>query len=364
MRRTLSVAALALLVTALFGGVANADTTFGGNPQGTVTPTSCGQIVTNAPSCTFFWWGNATSAGDIVPFGPTGGTGNLTSVTLPAMAHPGQMQVDVLTSTAFINSSGKAETACCSVKEISAAFTVPANQVATVPLNLAVSSTPNVEHPGETQKSDFVAVSVLDGTSSLPLRETGAQHEFVRAAFPAISATTEQIREFPEGFGIEMMASFTFGPPQALPVTPLPTPTPTPTPVAPAPAPAGPPSPLAGLALAKHSLSADKADRTVVLGKATNPPTTGTTQTLVGVLPATHHRGAHAAAAAKPVVLGRGKTVVPTGKSAPITIALTAAARQALKAGKKLKATEKIVATGSGGTKTTTLSVRLAPPVR
>jgi hypothetical protein len=287
-------------------------------------------------------------------------------VTLPALAQPGQMQVDVLTSTAFIGPEGKPEAACCSVKEISPAFTVPANQVTTVPLNLAVSSTPNVYHPGETQKSDYVALSVLDGASSVPVRETGAEREFVRVAFPAISATTETIREFPEGFGIEMMASFTYGPPAALPVTPLPLPTPNPTPApvapAPAPAPAGPPSPLTGVALAKHPLSANKTGRTVVLGKATNPPTTGTTQTLVGVLPVAHHRrGAHAAAAAKPVVLGRGKTVVPTGKSAPITITLTAAARRALKAGANLKATEKVVATGSGGTKTSTLAVQLAP---
>jgi hypothetical protein len=364
MRRSLAAtAALALLLTALFGGVARADTSFGGNPQGTPAPVSCGQIVQGAPSCTFFWYGNATSAGDIVPFGPTGGTGNLTSVTLPALTKPGQMQVDVLTSTAYINSSGKAEAACCSVKEISPAFTVPANQVSTVPLNLAVSSTPNAYHPGETQKSDFVALSVLDGTSSVPVRETGAEHEFVRASFPAISATTETIREFPEGFGIEMMASFTYGPPAALPVAPLPTPAPvtTPAPPAPAPAPAGPPSPLTGLALAKHPLSADKADRVAVLGKATNPPTTGTTQTLVGVLPAAHHRGAHASAAPKPVVLGRGKTVVPTGKSAPITVTLTAAARRALKTGAKLKATEKVVATGPGGTKTSTLALVLGP---
>jgi hypothetical protein len=360
MRRSLATAASLALLTALFAGVARADTTFGGNPQGTPTPVSCGQIVSGAPSCTFFWYGNGTSAGDFVPFGPPGGTGVLKSVTLPALAHPGQIQVDVLTATAFINSAGKAESACCSVKEISSAFTVPANQVTTVPLNLAVSSTPNVYNPGETQKSDIIAVSVLDGTSSVPVRETGAEREYVRASFPAVSATTETIREFPEGFGIEMMASFTYGPPQALPVAPLPTPAPT----VPAPAPAAPPAPptpLTGLALAKHPLSADKTGRTVVLGKATNPPTTGTTQTLTGIIPTSHRHAAHAAAKAKPVVLGRGKTVVPTGKSAPLTVTLTAAARRALKAGAKLKATEKVVATGPGGTETSTLKVQLGP---
>ena len=96
--------------------------------------------------------------------------GTVTSVTLPAMPHPGQMEVDVLTSTAIINNSREAEAACCSVKEVSAPFTVPANQVTTVPLNLPVSSTPNIYNPGETQKSDIVAISVLDGTSTFPLR--------------------------------------------------------------------------------------------------------------------------------------------------------------------------------------------------
>jgi hypothetical protein len=351
MKRTLATALLlALSLTALFAGVANADTTFGGNPQGTASEINCAGGVAGATSCTFFWFGNSSNAGDIVPFGPTGGTGILKSVTLPAMAHPGQMQVDVVTSTAFINSAGKAEAACCSVKEISPAFSVPANQVATVPLNLAVSSTPNVYSPGETQKSDMIAISVLDGTSSLPLRVTGVEREFVRYAFPAISATTEQIREFPQASGLEVMASYTYGPPAALPVAPP----------APAPAPAPVPSPLAGVALAKHTLSANKTGRVVVLGKATNPPTTGTTQTLTGILPRAHGRGAHAAAA-KPVVLGRGKTVVAGGKSAPITITLTKATRKALAAGAKLTATEKVVATGTGGTKTTTATVHLAP---
>jgi hypothetical protein len=361
MKRSLaSAAALALLLAALFAGVARADTTFGGNPQGTASSINCDEGVAGSPSCTFFWYGNGSNAGDFVPFGPPGGTGNLTSVTLPAMAHPGQMQVDVLTATAFINSSGKAESACCSVKEISPAFTVPANQVATVPLNLAVSSTPNVYSPGETQKSDIIAISVLDGTSSLPLRVTHAEREFVRYAFPAISATTEQIREFPEASGLEVMASYTYGPPAPLPVTPLPTPAPTPA----APAPAPTPSPLDGVALAKHTLSANKTGRTVVLGKATNPPTTGTTQTITGLLPRAHARGAHAAAAAKPIVLGRGKTVVAAGKSAPITITLTKAVRKALAAGAKLTATEKVVATGTGGTKTSSATVHLGPRSR
>jgi hypothetical protein len=357
MRRTLATATLlALFLTAIFAGVAHADTTFGGNPQGTASEINCEGGVAGATSCTFFWFGNSSNAGDIVPFGPTGGTGILKSVTLPAMAHPGQMQVDVVTSTAFINSAGEAEAACCSVKELSPAFTVPANQVSTVPLNLAVSSTPNVYSPGETQKSDMVAISVLDGTSSLPLRVTGVEREFVRYAFPAISATTEQIREFPQASGLEVMASYTYGPPAAPPVAPLPTPAP-----APAPAPAPTPSPLAGVALAKHTLAANKTGRTVVLGKATNPPTTGTVQTLTGLLPRAHGRGARAAAAAKPVVLGRGKTVVPAGKSAPISITLTKAARKALAAGAKLTATEKVVATGTGGTKTSTATVNLAP---
>ncbi len=356
MKRSLTATlVLSLALTALFSGVAHADTTFGGNPQGTVTPGSCGELVSGAPSCSFIWYGNGSSAGDLVPFGPTGGTAILSSVTLPAMPKPGQMQVVVLTATAFINQEGEAESACCSVKELSPAFTVPANQVATVPLDLPVASTPNVYHPGETQKSDIIGISVLDGTSSLPLRFTGTEREYIRYSFPAISAPTQEIREYTQGNRIEVMASYTFGPPPALPVAGPTTPLP-----APAPAPAGPPSPLAGVALAKHTLSANKTGRTVVLGKATNPPTTGTTQTLTGLLPRAHGRGAHAAAA-KPVVLGHGKTVVAAGKSAPIAITLTKAARKALAGGAKLTATEKVVATGSGGTRTSTATVHLAP---
>jgi hypothetical protein len=364
MRRILATAIpLALTLTALFAGVARADTTFGGAPTGAVSNITCADGTPDgraqgSPSCTWYWFGTgAANSGDYVPFGPPGGTGTITSVTLPAMPHPGQMQVDVLTSTAIINQSREAEAACCSVKAISAAFTVPANQVTTVPLDLPVSSTPNIYQPGETQKSDIVAISVLDGTSTFPLRYTGVEKDFDRVAFPAITTTTSQILPLPEAYEVEVMASYTLGPPQAVPVAPLPTPTPTPA----APTPTPTPSPLAGVALAKHTLGANKTGRTVVLGKATNPPTTGTVQTLTGLLPRAHRRRARAAAAAKPVVLGRGKTVVPAGKSAPISITLTAAARRALAAGAKLTATEKVVATGTGGTKTSTATVHLAP---
>ena len=103
----------------------------------------------------------------------------------------------------------------------------------------------------------------------------------------------------------------------------------------------------------------------MTLGKATNPPTTGTVQTITGLLP-TGHRGRHgaaAASAAKPVVLGSGKTTVPAGKSAPIVVSPDRGGAPGARPRRHPEGDREDRRQWSyGGTKTSTQSVRLAPP--
>ncbi len=66
-----------------------------------------------------------------------------------------------------------------------------------------------------------------------------------------------------------------------------------------------------------------------------------------------------------PVVLGKGKTTVPAGKSAPIRLTLNSKARAKLAKGHPLKATLTIVATNAQGeSQTVTKSVTVKPRPR
>jgi hypothetical protein len=360
--------AAALLVCAFFAiqaASASADTTFGGNPNGTVTPGGTCEAggppyFHGAPTCT--WWWGRVPAGDIVPIPVTGGSGVITSVTLPAMPNPGTMQVVVLTAAlAASNNPAMPDFICCQVKTLGPTFTVPANQVTTVPQSLAVSATreANLSNPGETSFGDIVAISTLTPGASIPVRYTGnsniaAGGDAGSAYFPAPTATSGEFTQATDPAGFEMMAQFTLG------ATPAAAP-------APAPAPAGPPAPTPGPA-AKTGVKLGGTEfqpggdgKTLGLGKATNPPTASTTQTLT--LPSA---GASAAGKGKkPVVLGSGKTTVPSGKSAPIKLKLNGKARTALAKRHKLKATLTVVATNSQGeSQTLTRSVTIKPAPR
>ncbi len=356
---TASVVASAFLVAA---GAASADTQFGGDP--TQAPTAGLTCEYGAPpyfhgaaSCLWDWSG--TTGTDNVPFPETtGGSGTVTSVTLPAMPNPGPMQAVVLTGTLISSSSPtQPDYYCCKVTEISPTFTVPANQVTTVPLNLAVSSqpTPNFSMPGATGSFDGMAISVLSPTASLPLLYTGktiigSGADRNQAYFPAPSQTNSEYSEPTDPTGYELLARFNLG------STPSPTPTPTPTPTTPGPAAKG------GVKLGGNAFAPGADGKTLALGKATNPPTASTTQTLT--LPT---GGARVLALAggkskKPVVLGKGKTTVPSGKSAPIKLTLNSKARAKLAHGHSLKATLTIVATNSQGeSQTVTKAVTVKP---
>jgi hypothetical protein len=354
-----AAAVSALLLVLTLSATARADTPFGGDPAQAATPLSCAQgagiFGFGAPSC-MWWWLHIGVGGDFVPFPTAGGSGVITSVTLPAMLNPGPMQVVVL--TAELRSTGDpahAESICCQVKQIGPTFTVPANQVATVPQNLAVSAQKeaNVSVPGETSLGDIVAISVLSPTASLPVRYTGATSvsspggaDFDSVYYPAPTATNGEFVQPTDPSGYQMLARFNLG------ATPAP------------PAPAPPAGANGGLKLGNKPLQVGPDGKTLALGKATNPPTAGTTQTLTA--PAGGARAASAGASrAKTVQLGRGKTTVPAGKTVGIKLSLNSTARAKLKKKGTLKATLTIVATnpqGEAQTTTKSITIKQRPP--
>ncbi len=368
----------ALLVAA---GTASADTPFGGNPNGAVSAEATCEsgappYFHGAPTCTW-WWQRISSSGsgsDIVPLPVAGGTGVITGVTLPAMPKPGTMQVVVLTAAlAASNNPAIPDYICCQVKTLGPTFTVPANQVTTVPQNLAVSATreANLSNPGETSFGDIAAISVLTPGASIPVRYTGnsnvaAGGDGASAYFPAPTATSGEFAQATDPAGYEMMAQFTLG------ATPTAAPAPTP---APAPAPTPGPAAKGGLKLGGTTFRPGGDGKTLALGKATNPPTAATTQTLTlpggAARPAAALDGPFAtpAAAARvsaPVVLGKGKTTVPSGKSAPLKLTLNSKARAKLAKAHKLVATLTVVATNAQGesqtlTRTVTLKQAKKP---
>lgn len=366
-RRALVAAALVASAFLVAAGGASADTPFGGNPNGAFTPNfTCESggppYFHGAPSCTWFWSRPGTGS-DFVPIPVGGGTGVITSVTLPAMPNPGTMQVVVLTAALQATyEPSKPAFICCQIKTLGPTFTVPANQVTTVPQNLAVSATKeaNLEHPGETSTGDIVAISTLTPGASIPVRYTGnsniaAGGDAASAYFPAPTATTGEFIQPTDPAGFELMAQFNLG------ATPGPLPAP-----APAPAPTPGPAAKGGVKLGGNTFTPGGDGKTLGLGKATNPPTAATTQTLT--LPAGgagHHGGARASAAGtakQPVVLGKGKTTVPTGKSAPIKLTLNSKARAKLAKGHALNALLTIVATNAQGeSQTVTRAVTVKP---
>jgi hypothetical protein len=241
---------------------------------------------------------------------------------------------------------------CCQVLEISPTFTVPANRVTTVPLNLAVSGSPeaNLSVPGETSFGTIAAVSVLSPLASLPVAAGStslASFDGDGVYYPAPGQTNMEYVTPLDPDGIRLLASFNLslggGGAGGGGATPTPTPN-----VRPTPGPATPLAPAGGLQLGAGPLLTANPAAPLTLGQAQNPPTVTTTQTLTGLL-----GGAARAAKPKrkhaPKVLGSGTTTVPAGKTAPLTVTLTSAARQALKRHHSLTATEKIVARNSAG---------------
>jgi hypothetical protein len=66
---------------------------------------------------------------------------------------------------------------------------------------------------------------------------------------------------------------------------------------------------------------------------------------------------------AKPLVFAKGSVTVPSGKTKPLPLKLTATGNELLKNAKKLKLTETIVETAPGAKpKTTSKTFTLTPP--
>jgi hypothetical protein len=349
---------------------ATADVQFGSDPSQPITPTvNCGGF-----TCTLFW-SNPSVGTDLVPIPVTGGSGTVTSVTLPAMPNPGTMQAVVLgTALSAGSEPSKPDFICCQVKALSPTFTVPANQVTTVPLALRVSATEgaNLSKPGDTAFEDAMAISVLTPGATAPLRETGAKDPFGPGGFdglqywsPALTQPSgEYNSKYTPAYGIQLLARFNLVLDGA--ATPGPVPT---APVAPT-APTKGPAAATGLKLNRGADRVGADGKTVSLGTATNPPTTQTSQQLL--LPT--NPTARAAAAGKgakkpgkPTVLGSGKTKIAAGRSAALSVKLNGKGKTLLKKQGRLNATLRVVAVNAQGetqTKTSQVTIKPAPPKR
>lgn len=373
----LAVAALASFALLLASTpAAHADTTFGSDPAQEVTPLSCTdgapiyieiydlfwsyEGTAGSPSC--MWsWSNTAVGTDIVPFPPTGGTGTVTSVTLPAMPNPGPMAVVVLTSALNAGSSpSHPDYVCCQVKQVGPTFTVPPNQVTTVAQSLHVSATEEADLsvPGDTSFGDLVGVAVLSPGASLPVRYTGATDisnaDVAFAYYPAPGGANPEYKPPFNEYGFQLLARFTMaidareeegeeG--------------------------EGEGGPAGGVKLIGGPLRVAGNGKTVTLGKAANPPTARTTQTLT--VPATARvarasaRGKKAARKRKRVVLGRGRTRVASGKAAKLRLRLNGRGRARLKKKGRLKARLTVVAVNAAGEKQTlTRRVTVKPAKR
>jgi hypothetical protein len=352
-RRVRLALALVLALLALPARAASADTSFGANPgEGINTSLSCSIgaptgneffpiFIGTAGSQSCLWTWNSIGAGtDIVPFPVTGGTGTITSVTLPAMPSPGPMAVVVL--SAALNETTNPATPnsiCCQIKQIGPAFTVPANQVATVPQSLRVSSTEAADpnKPGDTAFYDLVGVAVLSPSASLPVRYTGntsvSNFDGTYAYYPAPSGPNGEYATPYDPAGFRLLASFTVAFDEG------------------GNGGGGGEGAAGGVKLIGKPVRVGGDGRTVVLGKASNPPTARTTQTLTAAGAA--RASAAGGKAKKPVVYGRGKAKIGTGKSAKLKLKLNRKGRAKLKKKGKLKARLTVVAVNAAGEKQT-----------
>ena len=250
------------------------------------------------------------------------------------------MQAVVLTTSVQAGQEpGGPESTCCQVKELGAPFTVPANQVTTVPLSLHAST------------GDGVGISLLTPNASTPLHATENPSDSLRFWAPALTAPTSSF-EGPSGetVGYELAARFNF----------------VPAPAGKGPAPSAPggssPGPAArsGVKLTGTTFRPGRDGRTLVLGKATNPPTARTTQKLT--VPRLGSFGKKSKTG--PIVLGTGRTAVPPGRSAPLRLALGSRGRATLAEG-SFKAILTITATNpEGESQTITKAVTIKPALR
>ena len=358
-----------VLAFLLVAAPARADVAFGGDPTRPVTPGLSCQLGAPSPfgtpgSTSCMWsWNSLANGTDLVPIPVTGGAGTITSVTMPAMPNPGPMQVVVLTAgLAATTIPSQPDSICCQVKAVGPVFTVPAGQVTTVPQNLRVSATEgsDLSRPGDTSFGDMMGISVLSPTASLPLLYTGnievnANYDGGSAYYPAPSGPRGEFIPPFNVAGFQLLARFNFAPDGPAPAAGGGN--------APAPGAAAPaPGANGGLRLLPGALRLGQDGRTLRLGQATNPPTARTVQTLTAANAA---RASATASAKKPkrqLVLGRGATRVPSGKTAPVALKLNGKGKARLRKAGRLRATLTVVSRGTDGRKQTTRRVVTVKP--
>ena len=232
------------------------------------------------------------------------------------MPNPGPMAVVIL--TAALNATSNPSTPnsiCCQVKQVGPTFTVPANRVTTVAQSLHVSATEEADlnEPGDTSFADLVGVAVLSPSASLPIRYTGnvgnvsiTNFDGAYAYYPAPGGPQRRVRGTLRPGRVRAAGPLHAGARGRW---------------------GGGGGEGAGLRLIGEPLRVGGDGRTLALGRAANPPTARTVQTLTA--PAAGRAAASANKKKRKVVYGRGKTTIAAGKTAKLKLKLNSRGRAA-----------------------------------
>ncbi len=233
-----------LLSLALLAAVASAQTTFGVNLDRPVASSvTCAvhpypgypYTTVGGPSCTWFTYGQEFTVTESTQV--PSGHGTITKVRVKEGADTGPMKITVLLRQGFAM-NGLA-TACCVGVAESQAFTPTANAITEVPVNFPVF---NGTNPATgVPEIDYLAITVLDESTSVPLSETAIDGTYQGTTFyPAVTLGQERLDGGLGNYGFIALINADW---TETPAPPKPTPKPTPTTTTTTPTPPPPPPP-------------------------------------------------------------------------------------------------------------------------
>jgi hypothetical protein len=300
-----------------------------------------------APSCTFFSSASqdqGVAEGDTVPFPDPAANGDqygvITEVRIKTGNYdqPGPAKLTVLRSHRAY--SGR-EAACCIGAAETATFILKPNAIVHVATNLPVESVYDADQKVYT--FDTLALSILDSTTPIPAEFSNDPYGYCSgglggAAYPGSPAPgyvqTGQERFESQygvcGYLILMQADVTiYGPP--------------------------------GQGVQLTGTDPVRPGRPFTIGRAQNPPTVRTQQTLTVPAGGT---ALDAFGAASNVVVARGSTTIVTGHSVKLTVRLTSAGAKLLRQRHQLNVKVTVKAVGAGGRTQTVkriIALRLKP---
>jgi hypothetical protein len=194
-RRTrLTVLGCAALAAGLAPGTSEAKTSFGVNLNRPVdSNVSCALhplptfgTIPGGTSCTWYTYGQTFTISESTQV--PAGNGTVTKVRIKEGSRPGPMKITVLRQQGFATSSSNI--ACCQAVAESQVFTPNANGITEIAVNLPVTN--GVSLAGVPQV-DYLAVTVLDTQTSVPLSYASTDNSYLGVTFyPGVSKGQER----------------------------------------------------------------------------------------------------------------------------------------------------------------------------